>query len=329
MVMKENLHEECIAKENRSSDACDTEATPVTEASANVAGEAAAKMPDGGKKKVPKKEILRRILIVIFACVFVYCAVRLVITGIENIKARKSTEDVIKGLEGITRPSEPNIKPTTPIVNTTTGTETNKDPSETKPPKYSEYFLQCLELIRTTKEKYPDFIGYIEIDGLNIRYPILQSDDNTYYLEHLIDGTVNDRGEIFADFRNSENFLENFNTILYGHNLADETKFHNLIKYKDEENFKNCSIRIITEEGILTYEPFAFRKTATQDPYNKVAFPSQAAFAEYCNNQQALSMHPSKNFTFTGNERVITLSTCVSYFGGRWCLHAVLVDIQH
>ena len=56
MVMKENLHEECIAKENRSSDACDAEATPVTEASANVAGEATAKMPDGGKKKISKKE---------------------------------------------------------------------------------------------------------------------------------------------------------------------------------------------------------------------------------------------------------------------------------
>ena len=295
-------------------------------------------------EKKPKKpsvyEIFRRCMLVICAGVLLYFLIDLGVIIYGYIEARHSTSDILGGAAEITKPIGDEatnndvpititpIVPETPSNNESKDPESDTEPGETTPPPvYSEYFTQWLAEINKNKEKYPDFVGFINIEGLGIRYPIVQSDDNEYYLEHLIDGSKNKRGEIFVDYKNdTDNWLHNWNIVLYGHNLTDGTKFNRLTDYKKPENFYNCPIEIITEDGIYTFDVFSFYKTDEENPYIQTHFKSPASFKEFCEMEQSVSHHES-NFEFTGHEIIITLSTCVSYFGNRWCVHGVLTSI--
>lgn len=276
------------------------------------------------KKKISKYEIFRRIMLVICICLVAALLIRLAFIISDYIKARKVSSEVLGGVVDITKPPMEGSTPsTTPI-------KIEETPTDTERPDHvnSEYFSQWLKYIRETKEKYPDFIGYIEIENLDILYPIVQTDNNDYYLDHLIDGTSNKNGEIFMDHRNNASPLtDNQNIVIYGHNLGDGTKFHNLTKLRKEENFYNSPINIITEEGIFTFTIFSFYKTDSEADYAKLKFDYYSNFGMFCVEEQNKSMHES-NFKFTGKEVIITLSTCVNEFGGRWCTHAVLTNIS-
>ena len=303
-----------------------------------------SEMPEQSKKKISKREIFRRVMLSICICALAYFLVQFVIIIGEYIQARQVSGELTDGLGSITKPADSTPQGSVPVIvtpatepETSEPSESDPDSSETPsddpelvPPEhvYSEYFSQWLEYIRATKKKYPDLIGYIEIENLNILYPIVQSEDNDYYLTHLIDGSKNSRGEIFLDYRNNgENILENKNIVLYGHNLADGTKFHNLTSLRKEENYYNSPINIITEDGIFTFTIFSFYKTDKDNLYTKLNFSSNQNLAVFCYQEQGLSMHAS-NFTFTGKEVILTLSTCVNDMGGRWCTHAVLTNIS-
>ena len=298
------------------------------------------KKPAGEKKKLSKYEIFRRIMLSVFIVLFVCCLIQFITLIFKYIEARRVSEEVLEGAEQITKPVESSplstdpiqIEPeTTPPPESSSPAESGEDTTpELEQPDhvYSEYFSQWLEYIRQSKKKYPDLVGYIEIENLDILYPILQSDDNSYYLDHLIDGSKNSRGEIFLDYRNNgESFLKNDNIILYGHNLADGTKFHNLTRLREEENYYSSPINIITEDGIFTFTIFSFYKTEKDTQYLRLNFESKQRYILYCLNEQSMSMYPS-NYTFTGKEVILTLSTCVNDMGGRWCTHAVLTNIS-
>ena len=68
--------------------------------------------------------------------------------------------------------------------------------------------------IKQLKEDYPDIKGYIEIKGTNINYPVVQSDDNDYYLSHLPNGKKNKMGSIYLDYRNNAFNDDNMNYIV-------------------------------------------------------------------------------------------------------------------
>ena len=49
--------------------------------------------------------------------------------------------------------------------------------------------------------EYEETIGYIEILDTNIAFPIVQGENNSYYLKHLPNGNKNKMGSIFLDYR--------------------------------------------------------------------------------------------------------------------------------
>ena len=85
----------------------------------------------------------------------------------------------------------------------------------------------------TLLEKGADVKGWLESPGTAISYPIVQSDDNAYYLKHLYDGTANKNGCPFIDYENASDFSDN-NTIIYGHNMRDGSMFSSLREYAED-----------------------------------------------------------------------------------------------
>ena len=75
-----------------------------------------------------------------------------------------------------------------------------------------------------------DIIGWIQIEGTEISYPIVKGIDNSYYLNHTVQKTYNIAGSIFLDYRNERDFSDSKN-IIYGHNMKDGSMFHVLRNY--------------------------------------------------------------------------------------------------
>ena len=96
----------------------------------------------------------------------------------------------------------------------------------------------------------PDIIGWIVIPGMEISYPIVQGEDNDYYLKHTFDKAENASGCIFVEVENSPDFSDN-NTFVYGHNMKNKSMFAKLNRYQEEDTFrKNPEFVIYTPEGM-------------------------------------------------------------------------------
>ena len=98
--------------------------------------------------------------------------------------------------------------------------------------------------------EYEEIIGYIEILDTNIAFPIVQGENNSYYLKHLPNDNKNKMGSIFLDYRND--MYNDKNTIIYGHNFNNGTMFSDLLKFKDKEFYNNhLSYTIYTKQEIM------------------------------------------------------------------------------
>ena len=183
------------------------------------------------------------------------------------------------------------------------------------------------------KAAYPDVYGYIHIDGTRISFPIVKGEDNEYYLKRAYNGQFMICGAIFADAGSADKFEDNRNTVLYGHNMLNGNMFNNVMLFLEEDVFNSKLIEIYTEDGIYTYEPFAIFKTRYDYPYFEMKFESDEDFVAFCEEMQNNSLY-NKGMTFTGDDKIITLSTCtpstdVEWYGvGRYALHAKLIKVE-
>lgn len=100
--------------------------------------------------------------------------------------------------------------------------------------------LKNLEGENYLLSKNTDYIGWIQIEGTEINYPIVRDREDDYYLTHTFSGEENPCGTIFMDRICS--FSQGGNTILYGHNMKDGSMFGALKKYKKTEYVKEHEI---------------------------------------------------------------------------------------
>ena len=82
--------------------------------------------------------------------------------------------------------------------------------------------------------KNPDTVGWISLPGLGISYPVVQGEDDEYYLHRTFEGEENSSGCIFLESL-SKTDLSDYNTFLFGHNMKNGTMFGSLKRYANEE----------------------------------------------------------------------------------------------
>ncbi len=195
----------------------------------------------------------------------------------------------------------------------------------------SEALILVRQKLASLRKINPDVIGWIEIPGTVINYPVVQTTDNDYYLDHSINGTYLKSGSIFVDYQNGSKWGDP-NTIIYGHNMASGEMFAQLAKYKGGTFFRaNPYIYVQTDEGIYVYTIFSAYETNIYNPYTRMKFSSENDFVEWAKTalSSSLKKHYNKTFEFDRYDKIITLSTCTNGFGedGRLAVHAVLTDI--
>lgn len=179
------------------------------------------------------------------------------------------------------------------------------------------------------KEQYPDLYGWIVLENTNINYPIMQTDNNDYYLNHGYDGKSLQAGAIFADYRCDRTLMSNKNLILYGHHMSSAAlgaMFRPLDNFLSEDFFKNNGeIKIYTLDGAYTYKVFSVYTTDKYYPYITTYFPDDDSFASFAERIAGNSIHKSE-LTVGAEDHILTLSTCSNRTAdGRLAVHAVLI----
>ncbi len=170
--------------------------------------------------------------------------------------------------------------------------------------------------------------GWLFVNGTNINYPFVQTNDNKYYLDHSLDKSKNKNGWIFLDYRN--NFNKDKNTIIYGHNMRDNTMFgtlKNLLKEDYLNNKENQDIKIYTDNYIYTYEVFSVYRIETTNDYIEVSFVTNDNFIDLVNLVTKRSIYDFKKEVLK-EDKILTLSTCSGDLN-KLVVHGVLRDINH
>jgi SrtB family sortase len=118
----------------------------------------------------------------------------------------------------------------------------------------------------------PDYRGWIQIEGSQIDYPIVQGNDNKKYLGTTFSGKENPSGAIFLDSNYVKEDLTRL-AILYGHNMQDGSMFADLKQYLNEDYLaQHPQIKITNSAGeVLTYRIFTVRNTDEDEPVYRLS----------------------------------------------------------
>ena len=178
------------------------------------------------------------------------------------------------------------------------------------------------------REVNPDVVAWIRIPDTRIDYPIMQGEDNDYYLNRDWRGNGNIVGSVFLECRNDPN-LTDFNTILYAHNMANGTMFHDLHKFNYEAyRGKIPYVYVVTDGGVLRYEVFSTYDAALDSATYGLSFrqtQTRADFLTYTLENSLFDLGVVPDLT----DQILTLSTCSGIgYGHRRVVHARLPMIQ-
>ena len=151
-------------------------------------------------------------------------------------------------------------------------------------------------------------IAWLYSPNTAIDYPVMQSVDYSYYVDHLPNGTRNANGSLFLDFNCAPDFSGEL-TVIYGHNMKSGKMFGSLTGYKRQEYYdKHPYMYLYTEHGNYRID-LLYGCVIAAGQWRDRAFM-------YAENLSALLAFAEYNTTFTSSvkysegEKVIVLSTC-------------------
>ena len=176
----------------------------------------------------------------------------------------------------------------------------------------------------------PEIIGWIEVYGADISYPILQGTDDEYYLHHAPDGTESPFGSIFLGADHKEDFMDS-HSLVYGHNMEGGMMFANLNKYDATEFCRKCpTFSVITPERKFTYEIFSVEQAEPGSACYVYGYEkTSGAYKQQLDCLKANSVYDIE-VSLEKKGRVVTLITCNSRLDAevRTAIHGICRNIE-
>lgn len=305
------------------------------------------------QKSDEKGEKIRKVvmlaLVLIFAVSMGYLLYQLVSIndGKESIDKVQSMAGVDSGTIDMDDYEPPEIIITTP-GSTTSGSTVSDGSSTSEPEPEETEEINVTPLTNTPINanfdnllaENPDTKGWIKIQGTYLNNPIVQAEDNDYYLNKDFYGDESIAGSVFAHYKNKADGTDD-NLILFGHNMINGQMFATVRYYLPNDRSRepiafykvHPTIMIQTADGKThVYKIFAGILTNTQKQYgevfkyaNKTKFKSRKDF----NNFIVEIMDRSWFYTDVDLEygdKLLTLSTCYWPLGEevdtRWVVFA-------
>lgn len=175
----------------------------------------------------------------------------------------------------------------------------------------------------------PDIKGWIMYNNKKINYPIVQTNNNKYYLTHTFEKKYNTAGSIFIDYRN-QNF-DDKNLVMYGHSMDDRSMFGSLEDVDKNgffENDTNNYIKIVAlDNTIFLYQIFSYYIIPKEEYYITTQFSNESSYQKFINLIKERS-RKDFNIDVNVNDKILTLSTCygVGNTNNRRVIHAKKVE---
>ena len=248
-------------------------------------------------KQLHLQEKKRKSLVFIFGAIAFAC---LIYVGGYYFFYQKNNVDYEK-LAQLKEKDEQNESAETPY------TVTYSEDSDTPP---------ILEKYKTLFNKNKRLIGWLKIDDTNIDYPVMQTENNEYYLDHNFNQEYDKNGSLFLD-KDCDAANPNTNMIIYGHHMKSGKMFGNLNYYSKESYYKEhprIYFDTIYEEGV--YEiMFVFRSRIYNEEdivfkyYQFIDVNSEDEFNSAMEEMRRMSLYDTGVSAVYG-DRLITLSTC-------------------
>lgn len=171
--------------------------------------------------------------------------------------------------------------------------------------------------VEKLQEENEDIVGWIEIEGTNINYPVLQDEDNKYYLTHNYKKETSQKGSIFLT-KDYDWDLPSTNLLIYGHNIINGQMFKDLLKYANEDFYKEHPvIRFTTQNEDKEYDIISAFKSrvfykSEQNVfryYDFVNAENEEEYNKFVKNAKEASLYDIEKTAEYGDQ-LITLVTC-------------------
>lgn len=170
----------------------------------------------------------------------------------------------------------------------------------------------------TLYNKNKKLIGWLKIDDTQIDYPVMQTMNNEYYLDHNYNQEYDKNGSLFMDC-NCTAYPKNDNIIIYGHHMKSGKMFGHLNKYASEDYYKSHSIikfDTIYEKGVYqvmyVFRAHVYGETeVTFKYYQFIDAISEKEFDSNMAEMAAMSLYDT-GVTAEYGDNLLTLSTCDS-----------------
>ena len=185
-------------------------------------------------------------------------------------------------------------------------------PVPTPPPTPTPTPYSPPEALMESRALNPHVIAWLDIPGSSVSYPILlhPTEDN-YYLNINIDGSYGYPGCIYVNSMEGRDF-DTFNTVIYGHNMADGTYFGSLKSYNDADfRAAHGEIDIYTFNDKHSYNVFAvvtYDDRYITERYDDNSMGDRFGFLR---SLAEFGAAPAEDVAVSAEGHIITLSTCV------------------
>lgn len=171
-----------------------------------------------------------------------------------------------------------------------------------------------------------DTVGWLTVKGTNVDYPVVQTNDNNYYLRKNYNKQKDFNGWVFMDYRNNPEVLDK-NTIIYGHNIYySDVMFGTLTritKKKWREVEENHYITYNTLDENLTWKIFSVYSINVTSDYLLTTFDSDDEWMKFISLLKNRSDYEFDT-EITKDDKILTLSTCLEN-NRRLVVHAVMI----
>lgn len=163
-----------------------------------------------------------------------------------------------------------------------------------------------------------EIVALIEIEGTNINYPVMQTNNNDFYMTHNYKKEYSKDGALFLD-KAYDWSKPSTNLLIYGHNNIGSTEmFVELLKYKNKDFYKeHKTIKFTTTSEEAEYEIIAVFKSRVYYSHEQNVFRyyyfidanNESEFNSYVSNAKKASIY-NIDATAKYGDSLLTLSTC-------------------
>ena len=190
------------------------------------------------------------------------------------------------------------------------------------------------DMLKEAQEKLKENSDYVGMLGVGDQAMyVCQADDNTYYAEHRFDRETDKGGMIYMDCR-CDSWPLSDNTVLYGHNMRDGTRFGQLQHFLDPNYIdEHPYVQFATLYNVRKYAPISImRLSIFQDhedylEFDHTTFDSETEFNVYVEGIRARSILRLNDVDVKYGDHLLTLATCSeAYDGGRLVIVCVEVE---